>query len=210
MKETNSVQEKTLQRDHAFSYEQAPSKEGLEQLIQKLLVEIGEDPQREGLLKTPRRVAKSYSFFTSGYAFNPAEVLNNAVFKENYDEMVVVKDIDFFSLCEHHLLPFFGRAHVAYIPDGKIVGLSKIPRLVEVLSRRLQVQERLTNQIAELLNDQLRPTGVAVVMEAQHLCMMMRGVQKLNSVAVTSAMLGTFRKETQTRMEFMELIKSHR
>lgn len=182
-------------------------KKGVEAIIHQLLVELGENPNREGLLKTPKRVAKAYSFFTSGYAFDPDQLLNSAVFKEDYDEMVVVKDIDFFSLCEHHLLPFFGRCHVAYIPDGKILGLSKVARLVEVMSRRFQVQERLTNQIAKLLQEHLKPLGVAVVMEAQHLCMMMRGIQKLNSVAVTSSMLGTFRKGTDTRMEFMQLIK---
>jgi len=182
-------------------------KKNLEPLIKDLLSKIGEDPQREGLLKTPERVSKAYDFFTTGYSFDPDELLNRAIFKEKYDEMVLVKEIDFFSLCEHHLLPFFGRCHVAYVPDGKIIGLSKIPRLVEVMSRRLQVQERLTTQIANLLQDHLKPKGVAVVMEAQHLCMMMRGIQKLNSVAVTSSMLGTFRHNQDTRMEFMELIK---
>jgi len=187
---------------------ESPGQEkGVPKLIRDLLVEIGEDPEREGLLKTPKRVGKAYEFFTSGYSFDPDQLLTSAVFKEDYDEMVVVKDIDFFSLCEHHLLPFFGRCHVAYIPDGNIIGLSKIPRLVEVMSRRLQVQERLTNQIAKLLQEHLKPLGVAVVMEAQHLCMMMRGIQKLNSVAVTSSMLGSFRKGSDTRMEFMELIK---
>lgn len=184
------------------------NKKSMEPLIKDLLAQIGEDPKREGLLKTPERVAKAYDFFTTGYAFDPDELLNKAIFKEKYDEMVLVKEIDFFSLCEHHLLPFFGRCHVAYVPDGKIVGLSKIPRLVEVMSRRLQVQERLTTQIANLLQEHLKPKGVAVVMEAQHLCMMMRGIQKLNSVAVTSSMLGTFRKNQDTRMEFMELIKN--
>ncbi len=182
----------------------------IEPLIQSLLSALGENPNREGLLKTPARVAQAYHFFTTGYAFDPDELLNKATFKEKYDEMVLVKEIDFFSLCEHHLLPFFGRCHVAYIPNGKIVGLSKIPRLVEVMSRRLQVQERLTNQIAHLLLDHLKPKGVGVVMEAQHLCMMMRGIQKLNSVAVTSAMLGTFRDNQNTRMEFMDLIKNRR
>lgn len=182
--------------------------EKMESLVRELLTQIGEDPKREGLLKTPSRVAKAYDFFTTGYSFDPDELLNSAVFKEDYDEMVLVRDIDFFSLCEHHLLPFFGRCHVAYIPDGRIVGLSKIPRLVEVLSRRLQVQERLTCQIANLLQEHLKPIGVAVVMEAQHLCMMMRGIQKLNSVAVTSSMQGVFRHETESRVEFMELIKN--
>ncbi len=181
--------------------------EKLEPLIADLLKGIGEDPEREGLVKTPSRVAKAYEFFTTGYSFDPDELLNKAIFKEKYDEMVVVKEIDFFSLCEHHLLPFFGKAHVAYIPNGRIVGLSKIPRLVEMLSRKLQVQERLTNQIASLLQEHLKPKGVGVVLEAQHLCMMMRGIQKLNSTALTSSMLGTFRDNQNTRMEFMELIK---
>lgn len=180
----------------------------LQPLVKQLLAQIGEDPEREGLLKTPERVAKAYDFFTTGYSFDPNELLTKAVFKEKYDEMVLVKEIDFFSLCEHHLLPFFGRCHVAYIPNGKIIGLSKIPRLVELMSRRLQVQERLTNQIASLLQEHLKPKGVAVVMEAQHLCMMMRGIQKLNSSAVTSSMLGTFRDNENTRMEFMNLIQS--
>jgi len=201
MKEINLIDKSESKESFLPKGERVPG------IIRDLLSEIGEDPEREGLIKTPTRVAKAYDFFTSGYGFDPDKLLNSAVFKEDYDEMVLVRDIDFFSLCEHHLLPFFGRAHVAYIPNGKILGLSKIARLVEVMSRRLQVQERLTNQIAKLLQEHLKPLGVAVVMEAQHLCMMMRGVQKMNSVAVTSAMLGTFRKGTDTRMEFMELIK---
>ncbi|MGH7275615.1 MAG: GTP cyclohydrolase I FolE [Candidatus Rokuibacteriota bacterium] len=179
-------------------------------LIEQLLKELGEDAQREGLEKTPERVEKALRYLTSGYDKDVKEVLNDALFVEDYDEMVIVKDIDFFSLCEHHLIPFFGKAHVAYMPKRKIVGLSKIPRLVEMYSRRLQVQERLTTQIANTLNEVLQPRGVAVVMEAIHLCMLMRGVEKQNSKAVTSAMLGAFRDRPETRAEFMELIKSGR
>src|SRR3989454_11869249 len=179
-------------------------------LVAELLKELGEDVQREGLDKTPERVEKALRYFTSGYGQDVKEVLNGAMFVEDYDEMVIVKDIDFSSLCEHHLLPFVGRCHVAYMPNRKIVGLSKIPRLVEMFSRRLQVQERLTTQIANTLNEALQPRGVAVVMEAIHLCMLMRGVEKQNSKAVTSAMLGSFRDRPETRAEFMELIKSGR
>ena len=182
----------------------------IERLIQQLLAELGEDAQREGLAKTPERVAKSLRYLTSGYEQDVKDVLNEALFVEEYDEMVIVKDIDFASLCEHHLLPFFGKCHVAYMPARKIVGLSKIPRLVEMFSRRLQVQERLTTQIANALQEALEPRGVAVVMEGVHLCMLMRGVEKLNSKAVTSAMLGAFRERPETRAEFMELIKSSR
>ena len=179
-------------------------------LIEQLLNELGEDAKREGLDKTPERVEKALRYLTSGYEQNVQEVLNDATFVEDYDEMVIVKDIDFSSLCEHHLLPFVGKCHVAYMPKRKIVGLSKIPRLVEMFSRRLQVQERLTTQIANTLNEALQPRGVAVVMEAIHLCMLMRGVEKQNSKAVTSAMLGAFRDRPETRAEFMELIKSGR
>ncbi len=179
-------------------------------LIEELLRELGEDTQREGLDRTPERVEKALRYFTSGYAQDVKEVLNDAMFVEDYDEMVIVKDIDFSSLCEHHLLPFIGKVHVAYMPQRKIVGLSKIPRLVEMFSRRLQVQERLTTQIANTLNEALQPRGVAVVVEAVHLCMMMRGVEKQNSRAITSAMLGAFRERPETRAEFMELIKSSR
>ncbi len=182
----------------------------IERLIEQLLRELGEDARREGLAKTPERVAKSLRYLTSGYEQDVKDVLNEALFVEEYDEMVIVKDIDFASLCEHHLLPFFGKCHVAYMPARKIVGLSKIPRLVEMFARRLQVQERLTTQIANALNDVLEPRGVAVVMEGVHLCMLMRGVEKLNSKAVTSAMLGAFRERPETRAEFMELIKSSR
>jgi GTP cyclohydrolase I len=179
-------------------------------LISELLKELGEDVQREGLDRTPERVEKALRYFTSGYAQDVKEVLNGALFVEDYDEIVIVKDIDFTSLCEHHLLPFLGKCHVAYMPNRKIVGLSKIPRLVEMFSRRLQVQERLTTQIANTLNDALQPRGVAVVMEAIHLCMLMRGVEKQNSKAITSSMLGVFRDRAETRAEFMELIKSSR
>ena len=179
-------------------------------LISKVLGELGEDVEREGLEKTPERVAKALRYLTSGYGKDAKEVLNGAMFVEDYDEMVIVKDIDFSSLCEHHLLPFIGKCHVAYMPGRKIVGLSKIPRLVEMFSRRLQVQERLTTQIASTLNEVLQPRGVAVVMEAVHLCMLMRGVEKQNSKAITSAMLGSFRDNPETRAEFMDLIKSSR
>jgi GTP cyclohydrolase I len=179
----------------------------MQELIRKLLVELGEDPEREGLLNTPKRVAKAYEFLTSGYRADIDQVLNNALFTVDYSEMVIVRDIDFYSLCEHHLLPFFGKCHVAYIPTTKVIGLSKIPRLVDVFARRLQVQERLTNQIAGTIRDAVDPLGVAVVVEATHLCMSMRGVEKQNSFAVTSAMLGSFRDHARTRMEFLELIK---
>jgi len=178
-----------------------------ESLVRDLLEELGEDPKREGLLRTPSRVARAFEFFTQGYRLDPQKVLNDAVFEESYNEMLVVRDIDFYSLCEHHLLPFFGRAHVAYIPNGKIVGLSKIARLVEMYSRRLQVQERLTNEIAHVIEKVLQPRGVAVIIEAQHLCMMMRGVQKQNSYAISSAMLGGFETDSKTRAEFMQLIR---
>jgi GTP cyclohydrolase I len=180
------------------------------QLIAKILEELGEDVEREGLNRTPERVEKALRYFTSGYGKDAKEILNDAMFVEDYDEMVIVKDIDFSSLCEHHLLPFLGKCHVAYMPGRKIVGLSKIPRLVEMFSRRLQVQERLTTQIASTINEVLQPRGVAVVMEAVHLCMLMRGVEKQNSKAITSAMLGSFRDRPETRAEFMDLIKSSR
>jgi len=179
----------------------------MQDLIRQLLTELGEDPTREGLLGTPRRVEKSLMFLTDGYRADIDEVLNNALFTVDYSEMVIVKDIDFFSLCEHHLLPFFGKCHVAYIPKHKVIGLSKIPRLVDVFARRLQVQERLTNQIAETIKEKIDPLGVAVVMEANHLCMAMRGVEKQRSFCVTSAMLGAFRERDRTRMEFLELIR---
>jgi GTP cyclohydrolase I len=179
----------------------------MQDLVRELLAKLGEDPDREGLLNTPARVAKALTFLTSGYGANIDDVLNNALFTVDYSEMVIVKDIDFYSLCEHHLLPFFGKCHVAYLPSTKVIGLSKIPRLVDVFSRRLQVQERLTNQIANTILEKVAPLGVAVVVEATHLCMSMRGVEKQNSFAVTSAMLGAFRDRARTRMEFLELIK---
>src|ERR671927_1979508 len=179
----------------------------MQELIKQLLTQLGEDPNREGLRDTPKRVAKAYDFLTSGYRADIDQVLNNALFTVDYSEMVIVKDIDFYSLCEHHLLPFFGKCHVAYIPTTKVIGLSKIPRLVDVFARRLQVQERLTNQIANTILDTIHPLGVAVVIEATHLCMSMRGVEKQNSFAVTSSMLGAFRTNARTRMEFLELIK---
>ena len=179
----------------------------MQDLIRQLLAEIGEDPSRDGLLDTPKRVEKAYRFLTSGYDADIDQVLNGALFAVDYSEMVIVKDIDFYSLCEHHLLPFFGKCHVAYIPRDRVIGLSKIPRLVDVFSRRLQVQERLTNQIAETIQAKIVPLGVAVVMEATHLCMAMRGVEKQNSFAITSAMLGGFQHDARTRMEFLELIR---
>jgi GTP cyclohydrolase I len=175
-------------------------------LVRELLVEMGEDPQRQGLLNTPKRVAKAYEFLTSGYNMDIEKVLNNAVFDEKYDEMVVVKNIDFYSLCEHHMLPFFGKVHVAYVPNGRIVGLSKIPRIVEVFARRLQVQERMTQEIADTIEKYLQPKGVAVVSEAFHMCMMMRGVEKQNSSATSSAVHGLFKEDARTRTEFLTLI----
>ena len=174
--------------------------------IKSILTKIGEDPSREGLVNTPRRVDRTFRFLTSGYKMSADEVLNGALFDVAYDEMVIVRDIELFSLCEHHLLPFFGKCHVAYIPKGRIVGLSKIPRLVDMFAHRLQVQERLTTQIAETINKKIRPRGVAVVIEAQHLCMIMRGVEKQNSVAVTSSMLGAFKDNQNTRNEFLNLV----
>ncbi|HLA69205.1 MAG TPA: GTP cyclohydrolase I FolE [Bacteroidota bacterium] len=177
-----------------------------ESLIKDLLTQWGEDPQREGLKSTPARVASMYEFLLQGYKKDINEVMNGAVFKERYSEMVIVKDIDFFSLCEHHLLPFYGKCHIAYIPNGKIIGLSKMPRIVEVFSRRLQVQERMTQQIADTLFEWLNPLGVGVIVEARHLCMMMRGVEKQSSMATTSAMIGSFRDDVKTRSEFLTLI----
>ena len=176
-------------------------------LVQEQLSLVGEDPEREGLLKTPERVAKAMQFLTRGYHVRVEDVVGDAIFREEHQNMVMVRDIELYSLCEHHMLPFFGKAHVAYIPDGRIVGLSKLPRLVDVFARRLQVQERLTVQIAEAIQEHARPRGVGVVIEAMHLCMIMRGVEKQNSVAVTSCMLGGFREKLQTREEFLSLIK---
>jgi GTP cyclohydrolase IA len=183
-----------------------PDHERIADLFRQILVELGEDTERQGLLKTPSRVAKSLDFLTSGYRKDPHKILNSALFDEQSDEMVVVRDIELYSLCEHHVLPFTGKAHIAYLPDGKIVGLSKIPRIVDVFARRLQVQERLTVQIANALQDALKPKGVAVVVEARHLCMMMRGVEKQNSFATTSCMLGWFKSDPKTRAEFLNLI----
>ena len=183
------------------------AKSPIAELIRDLLLRLGEDPDREGLARTPDRVERSLQFLTQGYQQEIEKLFGQARFVEQYDEMVLVRDIDFFSLCEHHMIPFFGKCHVAYIPDGKILGLSKIPRLVDALSHRLQVQERLTTQIAEALKANLNPKGVAVVMEAQHLCTMMRGVQKQNTRMVTSSMLGTFRTDPKTRMEFLSLLR---
>ncbi|NCQ16980.1 MAG: GTP cyclohydrolase I FolE [Ignavibacteria bacterium CG_4_8_14_3_um_filter_37_9] len=182
----------------------------IKNLIEALIIEIGEDPNREGLLRTPNRVAKSYEFLTSGYSKNIDTVLNGAIFNEKYDEMVLVKNIDFYSLCEHHMLPFYGKVHVAYVPNGKIVGLSKIPRIVDVFARRLQVQERMTQQIADTIDKYLAPKGVAVVSEAYHMCMMMRGVEKQNSSATSSAMHGLFKEDARTRTEFLDLIRMNK
>jgi GTP cyclohydrolase I len=179
----------------------------MQEIIRQLLAELGENPAREGLLDTPKRVEKALRFLTSGYTADIDATLNNALFNVDYNEMVIVRDIDFYSLCEHHLLPFFGKCHIAYIPQGRVLGLSKIPRLVDIYARRLQIQERMTSQIAETLRQKIDPLGVAVVMEATHLCMSMRGVEKQNSFAATSAMLGVFREDARTRMEFLELIK---
>ncbi len=180
----------------------------MQDLITRLLEAVGEDPTREGLVKTPERVARSMEYLTSGYRTDIGDVLNGALFTVDYNEMVIVRDIDFYSLCEHHLLPFFGKCHVAYIPNGKVIGLSKVPRLVDMFARRLQLQERMTNQIAETIRETIQPLGVAVVCEGTHLCMAMRGVEKQQSTTVTSAMLGAFRNDARTRGEFLQLIKT--
>ena len=182
----------------------------IENLTKQLIEEIGEDPSREGLLKTPSRVSKAWSFFSGGYNQDLDKIINNAVFNEDATDMVVVRDVEFFSLCEHHLIPFFGRAHVAYLPNGKVIGLSKIPRIIDMFSRRLQVQERLTRQIAETVKEILDPIGVAVIMEGQHMCMQMRGVEKQNSLTTTSSMLGKFRESDRTRSEFLSIIGLNR
>jgi GTP cyclohydrolase I len=178
-----------------------------QELYRELLVRIGEDPARDGLIDTPERMEKSMAFLTRGYAMDVNSVLHHALFDVDYDEMVIVKDIEFYSMCEHHLLPFFGKAHIAYVPNGKVIGLSKIPRLVDVFARRLQVQERLTSQIAGAISEAIEPQGVAVILDAQHLCMMMRGVEKQHSATVTSAMLGVFKSQLQTRNEFLSLVR---
>ncbi|MCB0208496.1 MAG: GTP cyclohydrolase I FolE [Anaerolineae bacterium] len=184
-------------------------KVGIEKAVTKILRKIGENPEREGLQRTPERVARMYDELTEGYHVDPIKLINDAIFTVDYSDMVIVKDIDFYSLCEHHMLPFFGRVHVAYIPNHKVIGLSKIPRIVEVFARRLQVQERMTKQIADFINEVLQPYGVAVVAEGVHMCMMMRGVKKANASMITSAVLGTFRKDSRTRSEFMEHINRH-
>ncbi len=178
----------------------------MQDIVRRLLAELGEDPDREGLVDTPKRVEKSLRFLTSGYNVDVDSIINKALFTVEYNEMVIVRDIDFYSLCEHHMLPFFGKAHVAYVPNGKVIGLSKIPRLVDIFARRLQVQERLTSQIAECLSEKIQPLGVAVVMEATHLCKAMRGVEKQNTTTVTSAMRGVFHQDARTRAEFLKLI----
>ncbi|MCL2660103.1 MAG: GTP cyclohydrolase I FolE [Acidobacteriaceae bacterium] len=178
-----------------------------QEIYRELIARLGEDPDRDGLVRTPERMEKSLDFLTRGYRMDPNDVLHNALFDVDYDEMVIVRDIEFFSLCEHHLLPFFGKAHIAYVPNGKVIGLSKIPRLVDVFARRLQVQERLTRQVAEAITEAINPQGVAIILEAQHLCMMMRGVEKQHSLTVTSAMLGVFKTQLQTRNEFLALVR---
>ena len=182
------------------------SQASTQQIYAELLRRVGEDPARDGLLRTPERMEKALAFLTRGYQQSVEQVLHEALFDVDYDEMVIVKDVEFYSQCEHHLLPFFGRAHIAYVPNGKVIGLSKIPRIVDVFARRLQVQERLTQQVAEAIEEAIHPQGVGVVLEAQHLCMMMRGVEKQNSSTVTSAMLGVFKTQLQTRNEFLSLI----
>lgn len=202
-----------LEEDAHQRFEAAPDEvydEEFEGLIRQMLERLGEDPEREGLLRTPLRVAKAMDFLTSGYTTSLEEVVNGALFEDNCDEMVIVRDIEFYSLCEHHMLPFFGKAHIGYIPDGKIIGLSKLARIADVFARRLQVQERLTAQIADALVEILQPQGVAVVTEASHFCMMMRGVQKQNSFTIASAMRGSFKKDARTRQEFMQLISNNR
>jgi len=187
--------------------EPSTASDPIAEAVRKMMGELGEDPAREGILKTPERVAKSLRFLTSGYTQNIDQVLNGALYSVAYDEMVIVRDIEVFSLCEHHLLPFFGRCHVAYVPNGRVIGLSKIPRIIDVFARRLQVQERLTVQIAETIMEKIKPQGVGVIIEARHLCMIMRGVEKQNSIAVTSHMLGVFREYEGTRSEFLRLLK---
>lgn len=213
--QSNGIARPTLQRlltadKLAASTESQVANAKVEELVRDLLVGIGEDPNRDGLKDTPSRVRRSMAFLTDGYTKSAQEVLGSAVFEETYDEMVLVRDIEMYSMCEHHMLPFYGKAHIAYIPNGKIVGLSKLPRIVDVFSRRLQVQERLTTQIAHALDELLHPVGVGVVTEAYHLCMMMRGVQKQNSSTVASCMLGAFREDSKTRQEFLNLVQSSR
>src|SRR5690349_6972507 len=206
MKSTREGQERARNGKVVALKKTSEGQNGIESQVRQILEYIGEDPDREGLAKTPSRVARAYAYLTKGYAEDPKAVINQAMFTEDYQEMVLVKDIDFFSLCEHHLLPFYGRAHVAYIPKRRIVGLSKVARLVEVFSRRLQVQERLTTQLASTVMEELDPRGVGVIVRAEHLCMRMRGVEKQNSVVTTSAMLGVFRNNQATREEFITLV----
>jgi GTP cyclohydrolase I len=186
------------------------SQANLQELVREMLIRLGEDPDRDGLVRTPLRMEKALQFFTSGHSQDPAEILKSACFEMSYDEMVVVKDIEIFSLCEHHVVPFFGKAHIAYVPNGKVIGLSKLPRLVDAFARRLQIQERLTGQIADAIQDSIDPLGIGVIIEARHLCMMMRGVEKQHSSAVTSAMRGIFRDQQKTREEFLSLISTFR
>lgn len=202
-KETKLKEDKTITPEPATL-----TSASFEELVREMIVRLGEDPTREGLERTPERVKKAYEFLTKGYDEDPEAMLKKALFTVNYDEMVIVKDVEMFSLCEHHMLPFFGKVHVAYIPNGKVMGLSKVPRLIEIFSRRLQIQERLTTQIAETIQKAVQPQGVGVVIEARHLCMMMRGVEKQHSAAVTSSMLGCFRDEEETRTEFLSLIRN--
>ena len=183
------------------------SRKNIKKITKELLKEIGENPNREGLLRTPSRVAKAWEYLSKGYSQDIKQLINGAIFNEEYDQMVAVKDIEFYSMCEHHLLPFFGHAHIAYIPNGKIIGLSKIPRILDMFSRRLQVQERMTQEVANMLNEALEPKGVAVIIEAQHMCMQMRGVEKRQSYMSTSAMLGIFRDDDKTRKEFLDIVK---
>ena len=203
-----SAAKRLMTMPKAPATEAQKSAAALEKAYLTVLETIGEDPERDGLKRTPERMAKAIQFLTRGYKDDPAQLLRSALFEVDYDEMVIVKDVEMFSLCEHHLLPFFGKVHVAYLPKGKVIGLSKIPRLIDTFARRLQVQERLTKQIAEAIEDAIHPIGVGVVIEARHLCMMMRGVEKQHSSAVTSSMLGAFRDEQQTREEFLSLIRS--
>jgi GTP cyclohydrolase I len=206
MKSAGLTSMKQLEKPEPSSSRQFLERCSFDELIREMLSRLGEDPSREGLIDTPGRVARSMEFLTRGYSQDPAEILNGALFNVDYDEMVIVKDIEMFSLCEHHMLPFFGKVHIAYLPKGKVIGLSKLPRLVEVFARRLQVQERLTTQLAEAIQELIQPQGVGVVVEARHLCMMMRGVEKQHSAAITSAMLGAFRQQS-TRNEFLSLLR---
>lgn len=211
---TQAAPETTVYLAHSSSRKKAGgpalAAASTQEIYTELLTRIGEDPTRDGLIETPRRMEKSMAYLTKGYAQTVEEVLHDALFDVDYDEMVIVKDVEFYSMCEHHLLPFFGRAHIAYVPNGKVVGLSKIPRIVDVFARRLQVQERLTQQIAEAINQAIHPEGVGVVLEAQHLCMMMRGVEKQDSATVTSSMLGVFKTQLPTRNEFLSLVRPAR